>query len=434
MGGVINILNVSAGGGGGGESYWSQNSTGISTISNVGIGTTTATSRLTVDGDGYFTGIITANQFTTQTGGTPTIDSPNNLNINANTVAISTNLTVGSDSSISNNLSVSGIATIGLLDVGVGGTILSSTSDGKVGIGTTNATHILTVGSVGASGTSLFVHGDARIVGVLSVGQGTITIDGNTNTISATNIVVSNSLTAEGGVGYATEGYVDNLVAISTFSGDYNDLINQPNIPSIVGLASEGYVDNLVAISTFSGDYGDLSNTPIIPSDTSNLTNNAGFVTSSIVVGYATEGYVDNLVAISTFSGDYNDLNNQPNYIDFSGVSTSVSGGIASVTQLNVSGVTTTTTLQVGAATTQSVLITSSGNIGLSSTNPSASLDLSQKTDGIALPQGTTAQRPTGNNPYIRYNTTNSALEFYNGTDWVEIISDYFPTGSVILG
>jgi hypothetical protein len=25
-------------------------------------------------------------------------------------------------------------------------------------------------------------------------------------------------------------------------------------------------------------------------------------------------------------------------------------------------------------------------------------------------------------------------LELYNGTDWVEIITDYFPTGSVILG
>jgi hypothetical protein len=25
-------------------------------------------------------------------------------------------------------------------------------------------------------------------------------------------------------------------------------------------------------------------------------------------------------------------------------------------------------------------------------------------------------------------------LEFYNGTDWVEIISDYFPSGSTILG
>ena len=34
----------------------------------------------------------------------------------------------------------------------------------------------------------------------------------------------------------------------------------------------------------------------------------------------------------------------------------------------------------------------------------------------------------------MRFNTTNSALEFYNGTEWVEIITDYFPTGSVILG
>jgi hypothetical protein len=75
--------------------YWNQNSLGISTTSNVGIGTTTSTSKLTVDGDGYFSGIVTANQFTTQTGGTPTIQSPNDLNISANTVAISTNLTVG---------------------------------------------------------------------------------------------------------------------------------------------------------------------------------------------------------------------------------------------------------------------------------------------------------------------------------------------------
>ena len=180
-------------------------------------------------------------------------------------------------------------------------------------------------------------------------------------------------------VGLASEGYVDSAVSgVSTFSGDYNDLINKPAIPSIVGLASEGYVNNLVAISTFSGDYNDLtnkpeipqsgvdfdpvgtdnstdvslsgsydyltisnqqitlnqidastdilglsnvatsgsytdlSNTPSIPSDTEDLTNSVGFVTSSIVVGYATEGYVNNLVAISTFSRNYNDLTNKP--------------------------------------------------------------------------------------------------------------------------
>jgi len=78
--------------------------------------------------------------------------------------------------------------------------------------------------------------------------------------------------------------------------------------------------------------------------------------------------------------------------------------------------------------------ITSSGNIGINSTSPKTNLDISQQTGAVALPQGTTAQRPSGNAPYIRYNTTNSALEFYNGTDWVEIISDYFPSGSTILG
>ena len=72
--------------------------------------------------------------------------------------------------------------------------------------------------------------------------------------------------------------------------------------------------------------------------------------------------------------------------------------------------------------------------IGIGSVTPQTTLDLSQETGGIALPQGTTAQRPSGNNPYLRWNTTNSALEFYNGTDWVEIISDYFPSGSTILG
>ena len=61
-------------------------------------------------------------------------------------------------------------------------------------------------------------------------------------------------------------------------------------------------------------------------------------------------------------------------------------------------------------------------------------IDASTNTNAVALPQGTTAQRPTGSAPYIRKNTTNNALEYYDGTSWVEIITDYFPTGSVILG
>lgn len=81
--------------------------------------------------------------------------------------------------------------------------------------------------------------------------------------------------------------------------------------------------------------------------------------------------------------------------------------------------------------------VTVTGNntgIGIGNASPTTSIDISTQTGAVALPQGTTAQRPAGNNPYIRFNTTNSALEFYNGTNWVEIITDYFPTGSTTLG
>ena len=81
------------------------------------------------------------------------------------------------------------------------------------------------------------------------------------------------------------------------------------------------------------------------------------------------------------------------------------------------------------------VRVQSGGNVGLGSTAPTVSVDISEKTDAVALPVGTTAQRPsTAYGGYIRWNSTSSALEVYNGTNWVEIISDYFPSGSTTLG
>ena len=73
-------------------------------------------------------------------------------------------------------------------------------------------------------------------------------------------------------------------------------------------------------------------------------------------------------------------------------------------------------------------------SVGIGSTGPEVSLDVSQNTDAIGLPKGTTAQRPTGVEGFIRFNSTSKALEIYDGTNWVEIITDYFPSGSVILG
>ena len=49
-------------------------------------------------------------------------------------------------------------------------------------------------------------------------------------------------------------------------------------------------------------------------------------------------------------------------------------------------------------------------------------LKFTEATDYLKIPTGTTAQRPSSPAAgYIRFNTTISAVETYNGTEWVEI-------------
>jgi len=109
-------------------------------------------------------------------------------------------------------------------------------------------------------------------------------------------------------------------------------------------------------------DYNNFTNTPTIPSDTGDLTNNAGFVTSGIVVGYATESYVNNLVAISTFSGDYGDLTNTPTALSsFSNdVGFVTPGGTVALSQ----GLTGTPNITVGSVIASSGQFNGSVTIG----------------------------------------------------------------------
>jgi hypothetical protein len=63
------------------------------------------------------------------------------------------------------------------------------------------------------------------------------------------------------------------------------------------------------------------------------------------------------------------------------------------------------------------------GNIGIGgNTAPGCSLDIGSRTDAIAIPKGTTAQRPGSPSSGMgRFNTEISKTEFYNGTVWVAI-------------
>jgi hypothetical protein len=100
-----------------------------------------------------------------------------------------------------------------------------------------------------------------------------------------------------------------------------------------------------------------------------------------------------------------------------------------------------------GAGTTISVAAFSELNTGsLFSVNNNSGLplldidetgdvNLSFNSGALGLPVGLTSQRPYASQAgYTRWNSSNTALEIYDGTNWVEIITDYFPSGSTILG
>ena len=60
--------------------------------------------------------------------------------------------------------------------------------------------------------------------------------------------------------------------------------------------------------------------------------------------------------------------------------------------------------------------------VGINTTTPQVSLDVNT-TDALRIPVGTTIQRPTAAQGYIRYNTSNNSFEGYSGTAWVNLQS-----------
>jgi len=60
------------------------------------------------------------------------------------------------------------------------------------------------------------------------------------------------------------------------------------------------------------------------------------------------------------------------------------------------------------------------GKVGIGDTTPSVSLDISA-TDAIRIPVGTTGERPTGVNGYLRFNTTTTQFEGYDGSAWAAV-------------
>lgn len=140
------------------DPYWSQTDVGIHTLSNVGVGTTNPTSKLTVDGDVLVSGVITATSFygdgsnltgVVATGSGIEILDDDSLIGTATTINFGTGISVspisGGTVTVTSSVDTYWVQT----DVGIH--TLSN-----VGVGTTNPT------------TALTVQGDVLVSGVVT--------------------------------------------------------------------------------------------------------------------------------------------------------------------------------------------------------------------------------------------------------------------------
>ena len=113
----------------------------------------------------------------------------------------------------------------------------------NVGIGTTNPRFALEVGPVGYADTALWVNGNARVTGILTVGTASIILDGSTNTLTVPNLVVTNSTTGvtASGVGLTIRDGGGDLGTASIIDfGDNLSVTFASGIATVTGSAGGG--------------------------------------------------------------------------------------------------------------------------------------------------------------------------------------------------
>ena len=179
--------------------------------------------------------------------------------------------------------------------------------------------------------------------GVSSNQQWVFSTDGKLQLPAGGDIVDSTGTTVLGGgttLPADASGYLvnDGTGALSwaagdgTFSGDYNDLTNKPDLTvyQTASTAFSGsYSDLTNQPALFSGSYADLTGAPTIPADVSDLTD-----TTSLLFSGA---YADLTSKPTLFSGSYTDLTNQPTlfsgaYADLTSKPTLFSGSYTDLT------------------------------------------------------------------------------------------------------
>ena len=204
---------------------WSNTNVGISTLSNVGIGTTNPTSALTVTGDGKVTGVVTATTFVGNVTG----------NVTGNVVGGVTGNVTGTASTAQG---LTGTPTISVADI---------TASGKVSAG----------GSVtGASIHGSTIHGNGNAL----TGIVTFINPGTNISVSANQGYVTINASSSGGQGYFTK----NVTGINTSSNVGIGTTTADHTLTVAGVTSTTNL-SVTGLSTFTGKVEGSATNNVLP-------------------------------------------------------------------------------------------------------------------------------------------------------------------------
>ena len=451
----------------------------ITARSNVNVsGIVTASSFV-----GNITGNVTGNADTATSATTATTAT------NAQGLTGTPNITIGiitaASAEFSGNVTVGGTITyedvknvdsLGIVTARTGIDVLAGGIN-VVGISTIN-TGIGTV-HVGAGNTTLLVDGDARVTGILTIGTESITIDPTAKQIRGLEEII---------IGIA------NTITIKQDSKGEIEFTDAAGTQKSVGIGTTVSI-NTSGIITATSFVGDLTGDVTGNADTATLATtatyavNAGLAseaTYAVAAGLATEAtYAVNagLATEATFAvtagvSTFSSIAGVATFATTSGISTNVIGGIASVSTLDVTGVSTLPAISgqninisgiitanafigdgtgltgvgggsvisgitireegstVGTAGTvvslnfvgDNITATSSGaaatiTASATPTFDSVSVGVATVSTALYLPQYTTSARDAATFAAgaIIFNTTTKKINFYDGTNFVEL-------------
>ena len=356
----------------------------ISANGLVGIGSTIPTSKLTVSGNTLITGILTATSLV-RSGGTSSQFLKADGSVDSSTYLTSYTETDTLNSVTGRgNVTTNGIS-IGVLTATIGNFSGIITSSGASISGVVTATSLVRSGGT----SSQFLKADGSVDSstyLTTTGNGVNLTGIVTSIVAGTNVTISGStgqvtINASGG---GSSQWVTTNAGIHTLSNVGVGTTN-PNVK--LDVLGDVRVVGVVTASSFSGNA--TSATYATSAGISTYATTAGVSTYATSSGIATYATTSGIATYATSAGvaTYATTAGIATYATSAGVSTNVIGGISSVTQLQVAGVSTFTNgpVLIGSGTStgtasQRLQVTGgayvSGSVGIGTTNPKTKFEL----------------------------------------------------------